>query len=47
MAAVFGAMDRGDGQIQPPSFDENPSHWTVFIGFVVLIVLLFMFSVFG
>jgi hypothetical protein len=47
MAVAFGARDGGDRRIQLPTFDENPSYWTVFIGFVVLIVLLFMFSVFG
>jgi hypothetical protein len=40
MAVAFGARDGGDRRTHLPSFDESPSYWTVFAGFVVLIVLL-------
>jgi hypothetical protein len=44
MAVAFGARKGLDGRIQLPSYHENPNYWTIFIGLVVLIVLVFICS---
>lgn len=36
MAIAFGATKKEDGQIEPPSFDENQTYYFVFIGLLVI-----------
>jgi hypothetical protein len=43
-AVAFDATSSPDGQMEPPSFDQNPTFWTVLIGLGIVMLLLFLCS---